>query len=233
MSNPPIKYIPLVHPDVHTSIFQNEGANVQANTQYNRTLISVREERAQVLTGNDISKLISPGKYNLTTDDITDKGIGILSGSNTSHLFKNLYGETLLTFLFFSRNNIDNLQNLIKYLVFKQINQVIGRQSDTELMIVMRSMFLSYSDHPPLIDDTMSETKKTILIKQYTNEVDRLNQLVLNDVVPRIVSQVQAYVDYLRDCSSPRSVMKNPILDSIKGERQLRSVTSVLIGSAL
>jgi hypothetical protein len=227
MSNAPIKYLPLVNPNVHKSIFEKDSINVQSNTQYNRTLLSVREERDQVLTGNDISKLTSPGKYNLTENDSE------LSGSNTSHLFKNLYGETLLTFLFFSKDNINNLQNLIKYLVFKNINQVISNQSDTELMIVMRSMFLSFSEHPALIDDTMPQAQKIALMKQYTLEVDRLNQLVLNDVVPRIVSGVQQYVDYLHDASSPRTLMEKPKSDSRAGTRQLRSVTSILTGSVL
>lgn len=227
MSNAPIKYLPLVNPNVHKSMFEKDAVNVQTNTQYNRTLLSIREEREQVLTGNDISKLTSPGKYNLTEND-TD-----LSGSNTSQLFKNLYGETLLTFLFFSKDNIDNIQNLIKHLVFKHLKQVISRQSDTELMVVMRSIFLSFSQHPALIDDTMPQAQKIALMKEYTLEVQRLNELVLNDVVPRIISGVQQYINYLHDASSPRTLMEKPKSDSRAGTRQLRSITSVLSGSVL
>lgn len=228
MSNQPIVYNSLINPDLHKSLFENDGANVKLNTQYNRTLLSVREEREQSLTGDTgLKNLSSPGTYNLTENDES------VSGSNTSHLFKNLYGETLLTFLFFSSDNIENLQNHIRFLVYKNTDQIIDKQSNNELMIIMRSIFLSYSSHPLLIDSTMSDNQKNILLKQYTDEINKLNELCLNEIVPRVVSQLQAYLDYLKDCSNPRKIMEKPISDNRTGMRQLRSVLSVLAGSDL
>jgi hypothetical protein len=100
-------------------------------------------------------------------------------------------------------------------------------------MIVMRSIFLEYSRHPKLIDDTMSYQMKNALLKQYTNEVDRLNQLVVNETVPRIISGLQQYLDYLRDASTQPIPHQLPKSMSSAGTKTYRSVTSVLIGSSI
>jgi cytochrome c556 len=94
----------------------------------------------------------------------------------------------------------------------------------------MRSIFLEYSSHPALISEEMSETERQILFKKYTNEVDRLNQIVVREIIPKIVSQIQQYVDYLRDASQQPYYMDKPKNESVKGQKQYRSVTQVLSG---
>lgn len=210
--------------NIHPSQYQiNNGDNLKNA----RTILNIKEEREKILMVDDIKQLKSPGTYNLTPDDDTIKG------SNTNSLFKNLYGETLLTFLFFSKQNVNNIQKLIRMLVFKHTKEVIDNQSNTELLVVMRSIFLAFSKHPKLIDDSMSEKERTELLVQYTNEVDRLNQLVINDTVPVIVSQLQQYLVYLSDASSPLRVMDKPLSTSVKGTKSYRSQTQVLIGGDL
>lgn len=211
----------LTKPDLHPSQFQFEDAKQQ------RSLLSVTQEREKNLAVNDLDKLTSPGKYNFTIDD------NKLNGSNTNSMFKNLYGETLLTFLYFSQQNIDNIQKLSKMLVFKHTNKIIDNQSNTELLVVMRSTFLAYSSHPKLIDESMSDDIKKVLLKQYTSEVDRLNQLVISSTVPLIISQLQQYLVYLYDASNPLSVMEKPVSTSVKGTKSYRSQTQVLLGGDL
>lgn len=156
-----------------------------------------------------------------------------ISKSNTKHLFKNLYGETPLTFLFFSEKNIDNVQDLIKFIVHRETNQVIDKQSNQELLIVMRSIFLEYSSHPRLFKKDMNEDDKKKLLTEYKNEVSRLNEIVLNSIVPKIVSQMQQYITYLKDASTPQYQMEIPKSDTIIGERENRSITQVLMGGEL
>jgi hypothetical protein len=146
-------------------------------------------------------------------------------------MFKNLYGETLLTFLFFSDKNVQNIQKLIRMTVFRHTKQVIDNQSNTELLVVMRSIFLAYSQHPKLLDESMSEKERKTLLAQYTDEVDRLNQLVIDTSVPLVVSQLQQYLVYLHDASSPLRIMDKPLSTSVKGTKTNRSQTQVLIGS--
>lgn len=211
-------------PIFHPSFFESPDSHTPKEQ---RTLMTIRQLRGQRLTNKNVENMESPGIHKFTVDDKK------LSGSNTRHLFKNLYGETLLTFLFFSEKNINSIQNLIKYLVFKETNYVVDKQSINELLIIMRSIFLEYSAHPPLIDEKMSEETKQKLFKKYTDEVARLNDIVVTSIVPKVISQLQQYLDYLRDASSQPYEIETPKNESITGERQYRSVTQVLLGGNL
>jgi len=211
---------PLFHP----SIFENSEESLPAGQ---RTLQMIAKERGQRLTSEDVSKLVSPGEYPLTPNDQR------ISKSNTRYLFKNLYGETPLTFLFFSNENVDNIQKLLRMHVYKQLNYVIDNQSVNELLIVMRSIFLEYAAHPPLINETMTDAQKKELFIKYRNEVKRLNDIVIDELVPKLVSQIQQYLVYLQDASKPAYVDFNPKNESTKGQKEYRSITQVLTGGPL
>lgn len=207
---------PLFHPELYEKSFDLPGDK--------RTLLTITEERSKRLPSTQVDSLKSPGKFNLTPDDKQ------LSSSNTRFLFKNLYSETPLTRLFFSDTNIRNIQNLIRLNVYKQNKYVIDDQSNNELMTVMRSIFIEYSAHPPLINENMPENELKLLLEKYTKEVDRLNQIIVQEIVPKIVSQIQQYLDYLRDASQQPYYMDKPKNESVKGQKQYRSVTQVLAG---
>jgi hypothetical protein len=212
--------------NIHPSEIQNVNINAQNNIKNQRTIVSVQKERTTNYTDPNVT---SPGKYNFSADN----GDTLLAGSNTKYMFKNLYGETPLTFLYFSDKNVKNIQNLIRYLVSKEIGQNIDEQNNTELLIIMRSIFLEYSQHPELLDETMSPERRAAVLKLYTNEVDRLNQLVVNETVPRVISGVQQYLDYLRDSSQMPEQIARPVSVSTAGTRAYRSVTQVLSGNIL
>ena len=152
---------------------------------------------------------------------------------NEKHLFRNLYGETLLTNLFFSKQNIENIQNVIKLLIYRQTNMIIDKQSYNELMVIMRSLFLEHSRHPKLLTENMEERQKRDLLQKYTNEVSRLNQLVINTVVPKVISQMQQYITYLQDSTAPPFQQQRPTNESIAGQREYKSITQVLLGTKL
>lgn len=214
--------------DSHPTFFQDVNINAKENLKNERTLLSVTTDRESKLVTSDLGKLESPGNFNFTKHNDIE-----LTGSNTRHLFRNLYGETPLTFLFFSKQNINNIQNVIKHLIYKELSQVIDNQNVRELMIIMRSIFLEYHRHPKLLTPNMSDIEQTKLKKQYTDEVTRLNELVINDSVPRIISQLQQYMDYLKDCSTQRSIMEKPQNTSVTGTRNVRSATNVWLGTTL
>jgi hypothetical protein len=192
-----------------------------------RTLQMVTEERGQRLESEDITKLVSPGSFRLTPNDKK------VSYSNTRFLFKNLYGETPLTLLFFSETNIENIQKLLRMNVYKQMGYVIDNQSVNELLIIMRSLFLAHAAHPPLIDEKMTKEQKQELLEKYKKEVARLNDIVVDEVLPKLVSQIQQYLNYLRDASTPSFVDFNPKNESTKGQKEYRSITQVLVGGDL
>jgi hypothetical protein len=211
---------PLFHP----SVFENSEESLPAGQ---RTLQMIAKERGQRLAEEDITKLVSPGEYPLTPDDTK------LAQSNTRFLFKNLYGETPLTFLFFSDVNVENIQKLLRMNVYKQMGYVIDNQSVNELLIIMRSIFLEYAAHPALIDETMSDIKKKELLLKYKKEVVRLNDIVIDEILPKLISQIQQYLVYLKDASKPAYIDFNPKNESTKGQKEYRSITQVLIGGEL
>ena len=65
-----------------------------------------------------------------------------------------LYGiqeTSKLNQLFFSKKNMENIQNMIRYQVFLKSDKkfIIDRQSDIELEIIMRSIYLQHSPNLP------------------------------------------------------------------------------------
>lgn len=210
----------------HPSLFETPNGDTPKN---NRTLKMVENDRTYRLgsESSDLVSLVSPGNFKFTVDDKQ------LSGSNTRHLLKGIFDESLLTFLFFSDKNVKNIQAIIKKLVFKEMGYVIDDQDYNELLIIMRSIYLEYSSHPPIIDEDTPEDAKKKIMPMYTKEVQRLNEIVVNEVVPKIVSSLQQYLDYLRDSTQQPYQRNSPQNANSAGEKQYRSITQVLLGGQL
>jgi len=96
--------------------------------------------------------------------------------------------ESTLGKLFFSKQNLDFLQDSIIYSVYEnsELNFRISRQSDVELSLVMQNI---YEEH---------DTNKQSNLAERVNE---LNKLVLKLVVPHIISGIIARLKYLKDAS--------------------------------
>ena len=120
----------------------------------------------------------------------------------------------LLNQLYLSPENIDNVQQRIRYEVYKASNHqhIIGRQSDRELVIIMRSIYFTYGKNLPT---------------NIKGQIEELNNLVLLDVVPKILSAVEGDQRYLFDASSNPMPLALPMNMSSKGQKILPSVTSV------
>ena len=123
----------------------------------------------------------------------------------------NIEQPTAISNLFFSEVNINNIQNMIRYKVFKMSNNLISRQSDTELKIVMRSYFLQYGKNDP-----------SHLKEQLTD----LNNLVLNFCVPKVYDQLLQHQDYIKDVQTLPMPIDLPINMSSKGTKNLKSITN-------
>lgn len=126
------------------------------------------------------------------------------------------------SYLYFSSQNILSLQKLIRYNVYIHTNKehVIGYQNETELVIIMRAIYLQYAKVP--------EHQSL-----YKNEIERLNAAVVTQLLPDLVSNVKQYVGYIRDSSRTAVPLDRGMNSSIKGEKNLRSVSDVLIGDDL
>lgn len=113
-----------------------------------------------------------------------------------------------LSELFFSKCNMDALQQGIRYKVWVETDgkHVIGRQSDNELKIVMRSIFYQYAKHD-----------KRPLVEQ----VRELNAYVLAWSVPEVLSNLQQYEAYRRDASTLPMPLERAQLSTTKGTKVL------------
>jgi hypothetical protein len=128
--------------------------------------------------------------------------------SHTMHgtAIESIHTTTKLNFAFFSKPNMDIIQNAIRYNVWARTNQkhLIARQSDTELGIVMRSFYLQYGKN---LDTNVAQ------------QVQELNNLVVEYIVPQLISQIQQYEGYLRDISKPYTIMDRPTHTAVHGEK--------------
>ena len=114
-------------------------------------------------------------------NETTDPNVNYFAES-TKHL---LYG-TAVSSVFFSKKNIDFLQDAIRYQVYVQSNKrhIISRQSDTELHIIMRAMYLQYSKNIPF---------------DIPGQVKVLNKMALDYAVPLILQELRQYEFYKTD----------------------------------
>lgn len=116
---------------------------------------------------------------------------------------------TCISDLYFSKTNVDALHEGIRYRIYTESNGkfVIGRQSDQELMIVMRSIYLQFAKHQP---DNVVE------------QVRDLNQRVLEWTVPEILSNLKQFDVYKRDASTLPIPMAYGEKKTMKGSKQLQ-----------
>ena len=119
---------------------------------------------------------------------------------------KSILQKNPLSDVFFSKQNIDYLQNKIIQTVYELTNgqHRIGRQSDIELEIVMRSIYLQFS------------------LNQSSNlreQIRQLDEKVIAEVCPGIITAVKQYLQYKQDITNMPKPIELPKAETIKGEK--------------
>ena len=104
------------------------------------------------------------------------------------------FQDSTLSLAFFSKENMQIIQNAIRAGVYEVSNQqyIIDNQNCDNLKIVMRSVFLQNSVNLP---------------DRITEQIKELNGLVVKYCVREIYSEAKGYINYKRDAST----MYNPI----------------------
>ena len=131
---------------------------------------------------------------------------------NTENAYRslgNIHGSNPLNRAFFSKENVDILQDNIRKTVYDRTRgeHIIGRQSDVELKIIMRSVYLQYSKN---------------LSTNIRQQVGILNKLVINICVPKIITNIEQYIGYKRDISSLPKPLPRPQNLSSAGTKSTR-----------
>lgn len=130
---------------------------------------------------------------------------------NDTYVGEATFGQKVpneLSCIFFSEQNINALQDGLRYRIWVETNgkYVIGRQSDQELKIIMRSIYYQHArNHPTNV----------------VGQVQELNGKVLEWTVPEVLSNLKQYEVFRKDASSlPTPMDRSPIMTS-KGTRTL------------
>jgi aspartyl-tRNA synthetase len=105
-----------------------------------------------------------------------------------SQAIRHLHSESKVGDVFFSKINIDALQQGIRYMIYMKTNDnyIIGNQSETEIQVIMRSIYLQYCKH--LENDILCQVKD-------------LNSKVLNYAVPKILAELNHHITFINDIS--------------------------------
>jgi len=157
------------------------------------------------------------GRVTLTGDSLKD--IKMIDNENermNNFQIEALYGiqeTSVLNQLYFSKKNIEIIQNMIRYNVYEKSEKkyVIGKQSDIELEIVMRSIYLQHSPNLP---------------NKIKEQISYLNKLVTDWCVEQILPEVYQYFGYMKEIEYMPIPLELPLNLSSKGSRSLRSVTT-------
>lgn len=110
---------------------------------------------------------------------------------------------------YFSQANVETLQVALRHGVFKASGQeemIVGRQSDVELGIIMRSIYFA-------------ETRKTSM--SVSQHVAVLNLSVLGYCIPRVLREARGYLIYRSSIQSLPAPLARGTIASMKGSRQI------------
>ena len=109
------------------------------------------------------------------------------------------WDDSTLSNAYFSKENIQIIQNGIRAGVYKQSNNqyVVAPQDCDSLKIVMRSIYLQYSANLP---------------GNVSGQIEALNQMVLNFCIQQVYSEAKGYMKYLSDASNMYVPIAHPIL---------------------
>lgn len=146
------------------------------------------------------SNVLSAVEYPLFQEEDTSKD------SYRNEAMRHMFEPNPVNDLFFSDVNISTLQDAIRYLVYKRSGHVVGKQSDTELKVIMRSVYLQYS--------------KNMRFK-VVEQVRDLNKIVLDYCVPNIVANVKQHIGYYNNSTKLPIPMEHSKSSSSAGLKTL------------
>lgn len=122
--------------------------------------------------------------------------------------------QSMLSKAFFHPKNVNLIQKQIIMQIFKQSDGefLIENQDELDLLTVMESIFSQYAKHSP---------------NQIKEQIKHLDNLVVDEVIPDIMSEVRAHLAYLNNVFGQRKIMDLPQNTSSAGSKNLPSQTNI------
>lgn len=130
-------------------------------------------------------------------------------------MLKGAVKVNMFSLLYFSKQNIKTIQDVLRYNVKKITNEIIGPQDETILVVSMRKVFLENSRLP--------SSKE-----RFTDEIARLNQIVVNTCLRHILTEISSYKKYLFDIENNAYSDLRGTDTSIKGTNPNRDLSETI-----
>jgi len=124
-----------------------------------------------------------------------------------------IFEPTPLSELFFSKENINRIQKMIKTEIMIQTagKYKVDEQDESDLLVAMRATFMNYGDFLP---------------DKIVHQVKLLNKKVICDVTPDMITEIKQYYSYIDEINKPLQPIARPMNVSHAGRRTLPSLTS-------
>ena len=129
-------------------------------------------------------------------------------------LMKGLYEPTPIGELFFSQENINRIQKMIKHQLFVRTNgkyKLEIDQNETDLLVVMRDIYITCLKNMPY---------------KVIHQVKELNHKTIEKILPDMVSMVKQDDEYIKQLDKPLDPIPLPVCVNSKGRLSLPSVTT-------
>ena len=128
---------------------------------------------------------------------MTEKIMVANKASSYHDAMNGLLEDNMLSRVFFSEGNIQIIQNGLRAGVYKMSDNkyVIPYQNINNLKIIMRSTYLQHAEHRN---------------EDVTNQVERLNKIVLDYCIPSVYNEAIGYEKYCKDQSSLVVPLEHP-----------------------
>ena len=143
------------------------------------------------LNNGIVPNIQKPTQNMIMTDDV-------IFNNNLGSSLKGIIEPSKTSQIFFSEENIDVIQQTIRFQIFKTKERIISKQSNEELIIIMRSIYLQYGDSGPTND-----SKVKVHVKE-------LNARVISFCVNNISNQLEQHDLYIDNISSLPVPLDNP-----------------------
>ena len=127
------------------------------------------------------------------------------STTYASYATKGILEDNVYSQVFFSKENIQIIQNGLRASIHEKTGYIIPPQNIDNLMIIMRSTFLQYGH---------------FYEQGITREIERLNKLVLDYIIPEVHGSLKSYLFYLKDQAN----LPVPIGQSVQVDRDFNQL---------
>lgn len=129
-------------------------------------------------------------------------------------LMKGLYQPTPLGELYFSQENINRIQKMIKYEVFVRTNgkyKLEIEQNESDLLVVMRDIYITCAKNLPY---------------KVIHQVKELNHRTIEKILPDMISMIKQDDEYIKQLDKPIDPIPLPVCVNSKGRISTPSVTT-------